>query len=250
MNFFINTHPARFALTLILCLSCTKKETAMDNTSSTEQSLTEQLAEKAENSKAKVPTETKAIMLKAIEDLKTSEVMSTALKEGSKIPHFTLPDVKKGTVRSSNLLEQGPLLIVFYRGGWCPYCNLQLRDLQKHYREIQETGALLVAISPEAPDQTAETVKDGELDYYVLSDADGKVGQSFGLMYKLPNDLIEVYKGFGIDLEKSNANKNWELPLAATYIIRRDGTVAYAFVDADYKKRAETKDIIKKLKSL
>lgn len=210
-------------------------------------SLTEQLAQRAEMSAGKTPAEKRKIMVKAIEDLKASQVMKTALKKGDKIPHFKLRDVKKGPVTSQDLLKKGPLVLVFYRGGWCPYCNLQLRDLQSHLKEIKAQGAELVAISPEAPDETASTVQKQELGYYVLSDRYGGVGKAFGLMYELPKDLIGVYEKFGIHLDQTNGNKKWELPLAATYIVNKKGIIEYAFVEADYKLRAETKDIIKKL---
>jgi len=214
------------------------------------ESLTEQLRDKAADSIEKLPKEALAIMNNAIEEVKTLEVVKTALKVGDRLPNFSLPDVQKGMVNSLELLKKGPLLISFYRGGWCPYCNLQLRDLQVHLPQIKETGAQLVAISPQVPDETAETVKKDELDFLVLSDAQGKVGEQFGLMFKLPDDLLTIYRKFGIDLEKANGNDSGELPLAATYIVNTEGKIVYAFVDEDYKKRAETKDLIETLKGL
>lgn len=239
-------------LIFFLC-QCTKKNptsNAKSQTPSGDPTLTEQLAEKAAASAQKTPIEIKQVMFKAIEDLKNSQILEKALKKGDKIPSFELHDVQKGRVQSSELLQKGPLLLIFYRGGWCPYCNLQLRDLQKNLKAIRSTGAQLVAISPEVPDQTAETVKKENLEYFVLSDADGEVGKKFGLMFQLPEDLKGVYLKFGIDLEKSNGNRNWELPLAATYIVNRQGEIIYSFVDADYKKRADTLDLIKILKEL
>jgi peroxiredoxin len=213
-------------------------------------SLTEQLQSKADASKAKSPKEVKAIMAKAIADLKASDVMKKALKKGDQIPEFSLEDINKGKVNSKDLLKKGPLVISFYRGGWCPYCNLQLRSLQTHLADIKKTGANLVAISPEAPDQTAETIKKQELGFYVLSDTEGKVAQSFGLTFALSKDLKKLYQKFGIELDKHNANKKWELPLSATYIVSKKGKIIYSFVDADYKKRAETSDLVRILDSI
>ena len=206
--------------------------------------LTQQLEQTAAQSAAKSPDEIKKIMFDAIAELKKSAIINSALKVGDRIPAFSLPDVKRGLISSSELLKKGPLIVTFYRGGWCPYCNLQLHDLQLHLKEIRATGAELVAISPEKPDQTAATIKKNELDFYVLSDTDGKVSKQFGLNYPLSAELKDVYKKFGIDLELANGNKNWELPLAATYIINTQGVISYAFVDADYKKRAETLELI------
>lgn len=215
-----------------------------------ELTLTEQLKQKADESASKSPDEVKKTMMAALEDLRKSKIAEKALKKGDSIPSFELPDVKKGLVSSKELLEKGPLIIVFYRGGWCPYCNLQLRDLQKSISEINDLGGQLVAISPEAPDNARETVKKQGLGYYVLSDVKADVGKKFGLMFTLPEDLIELYKKFGIDLNKANASQKWELPLAATYIVNKDGKITYSFVDVDYKKRAETKDLIAVLKKI
>lgn len=208
-------------------------------------SLKAQLEEKAKASADQSPAEVKKVMQDAIKELQQSEVMKSALKKGDKMPAFVLNDIKKGAVKSQDLLKKGPLVVVFYRGGWCPYCNFQLRDIQLHLDDIKKAGANLVAISPEAPDRTADTIKKDDLQFYVLSDTDGKVIKSFGLMFNLSEDLIAVYKKFSINLDQQNASKKWELPLAATYIVGQDGKVVYAFVDADYKKRAETTELVK-----
>ncbi len=220
------------------------------NDSTSVSPLKKQLSELAEKARSKRPEKQRQIMTQAIEDLKKSQIMKTALKKGDKIPHFKLRDIYKGAVTSQELLKKGPLLIVFYRGGWCPYCNLQLRDLQFHLKEIKETGAELVAISPEAPDETAKTIAKQKIDYYVLSDRYGGVGKAFGLMFELPKELISLYKEFSIHLDQSNGHKKWELPLAATYIVNQKGIIEYAFIEADYKLRAETSELILKLKSL
>lgn len=215
-----------------------------------DKSLTEQLKERAEVSAQNSPQKTRMIMENAIEELRNSTVMQSALKKGDKIPKFSLNDVKRGKVDSHELLKKGPLIITFYRGGWCPYCNLQLRDLQKHLATIKAQGAELVAISPERPDKTAETIKKQDLKFYVLSDNKGEVADLFGLTYKLPSELIDLYKKFGINLKKANGTSEWELPLSATYIVNKNAEIVYAFVDADYKKRAETKELVRILKSL
>ncbi len=109
---------------------------------------------------------------------------------------------------------------------------------------------LPVAISPQTPDNSLSTAKKDELTFYVLSDVGSKVGKRFGLTYKLPEDLKGLYKSFGLDLEKSNGTPDWELPLAATYIVDSEGRITYSFVEVDYKKRAETQDVLKKLRAL
>jgi len=214
------------------------------------QTLTEQLAAKAAASSENTPPEVQAVMKKAIQDLRASDIEEKALKKGDSLPAFTLPGVDGKAISSVALLKQGPLVVSFYRGGWCPYCNLQLHDLQKHLSEIHAKGAQLVAISPQTPDASLSTAEKAELKFHVLSDKDGQVARRFGLLYKMPPDLVELYRGFGLDLEKSNGNKNWELPLAATYVVSKDGKIVYSFVDADYKKRAETVDLLRVLEGL
>lgn len=209
-----------------------------------EMSLKEQLEKKASSSSGKTPKEIKKIMDDALDLIRKSKIVESATKTGDDMPSFQLEYIKAGKVSSSELLKKGPLLIVFYRGGWCPYCNLQLRDLQKHLKSINAAGASLVAISPEAPDETAKTVKKSQLGFYVLSDVKGEVAKSFGLTFPLPKDLVGVYKKFGIELDKVNATKKWELPLSATYIVDSDGKIVYSFVEADYRKRAETSELV------
>jgi peroxiredoxin len=212
--------------------------------------LTDQLKAKADASAAMAPADKQAIMAKAIEDLRRSGLAERAVKSGQVMPSFTLPDVKRGVVSSQDLLKQGPLVVVFYRGGWCPYCNLELHDLQKYLPEFRKRNAQLVAISPQTPDNSLSTAQKAALTFYVLSDAGGHVARSFGLMYKLPEELVKVYQGFGLDLAKQNGTTDWELPLAATYVVAPDGKIVYSFVDPDYKKRAETRTLLKALDSI
>ena len=215
-----------------------------------EKTLTEQLREKVEAANAKAPSEKRKIMDDAIEQLRSSHLVDHALKKGGTLPHFTLPNVDGKTIDSKILLNEGPLVVVFYRGGWCPYCNLQLHDLQKNLAKIQSLGAHLIAISPQTPDNSLTTAQKSDLKFYVLSDVENRVARKFGLVYKLPKNLVGLYKDFGIDLQKSNGNESNELPVSATYIADKKGKVVYSFLDADYKKRAETMDLVKVLESL
>ena len=150
---------------------------------SSDSTLTEQIKEKADAAKAKSPHEKQAIMEKAIDDLRKSKIVEQALKKGNTMPMFALPDVTRGRVKSDELLKKGPLVVVFYRGGWCPYCNLQLNDLQKHLAKIQSLGAQLVAISPQTPDNSVATAEKAQLKFYVLSDVGNKMARQFGLVY-------------------------------------------------------------------
>jgi peroxiredoxin len=214
------------------------------------QSLTQQLEQKAAMSRKNADAKRLQIMDSATDKLRKSNIIDSALTKGQRMPEFSLPDASGKIINSKDLIEKGPVVIVFYRGGWCPYCNLHLRDLQKNIDAIYKTGATIVAISPQAPPSTKETKQKNQLDFFVLSDVKNIVANKFGLVFELPQDLIELYQSFGIDLTKSNAGKEWKLPLAATYIVNKSGEIVYSFLDVDYKKRAETKDIIAFLKNM
>jgi len=232
---------------LALASSAFASEPAVAETTAT---LTQQLQSLADASKSKTPAEKRAIMDGAIDKLRASNILEKAAKKGDTMPAFSLPDVSRGTVASSNLLKRGPLVVVFYRGDWCPYCNLQLLDLQKHLGELEGLGARLVAISPQTPDNSVTTAQKRGLTYYVVSDANSRVAAKFGLMFRLPPELKKLYADFGLNLEKSNGAREWSLPVAATYVVSREGEIVYSFLDVDYKKRAETADVIDALKRL
>lgn len=207
------------------------------------ESLESQLAVKRNASKAKRPSPTRTIMEKATADLKKSG-LKKAIVMGKKAPDFTLESFKDGQFSLKDALKKGPVVVTFYRGGWCPYCNLQLKAYEARYQDFVKAGATLIAISPEKPSNAKETADANKVSFDLLYDQDNRVARRFGLVFKVGDDLKEVYKSFGIDLKKSQGNDQWELPLAATYVIAKDGTVLYSFVDADYTKRAEPQVLI------
>ncbi|GAA0719879.1 peroxiredoxin-like family protein [Aquimarina litoralis] len=211
-------------------------------------SLTAQLKEKAALSANKIPETIQKIMNNGIDNLRDSQLTARALKTGDKIPEISLPNAANKTISIQELLLNKKVVLSFYRGGWCPYCNLELRALQQYQDKFEELGATLVAISPETPDNSLSTSEKNNLSFEVLSDIDNKVANEFNLVFTLPKDLTEVYKGFGIDLVKSNGNEDQQLPIAATYVIDQDGTIIYDFIKEDYKERADPEDIYNSLK--
>ncbi|KAI1207833.1 AhpC-TSA-domain-containing protein [Annulohypoxylon truncatum] len=164
---------------------------------------------------------------------------SGAIKVGQKIPGFSLPDSVGKTVSSAELLAAGPLLITFYRGGWCPFCNLALHALQARLPEIKAKGVTLVAITPELPDSSLTTAEKQGLEYPVLSDVGNKFAHQLGIVWKQPDELREVFAKIGNDLEKRNGDDSMEVPIPATLLVDRDGTVKNMFLDANYAKRVE-----------
>jgi peroxiredoxin len=172
------------------------------------------------------------------------------LKAGDPAPDFRLPDVRGCQVRLRDLLAKGPVVVSFYRGGWCPYCNLELRALQNALPEIKQLGAQLVAISPQTPDESLSTAEKNELEFAVLSDIGSATAKAYGIAFDLTEELRPIYSRLGHALPDKNGDDSWILPIPATYVIDKDGIVALAFVDVDYRNRLEPAEIVATLKTL
>lgn len=199
-------------------------------------------------SSGRISPEKKKIMDEAAEELRASRLIRKALKVGGLMPDFSLPDSSGKTVRLRDLLKGGPVILAFYRGSWCPYCNAQLASYQEHLGAFKAKGARLIGVTPEKPDLTALMQEGKKLEFTILTDAGNKLAKQLGLVFGVPEELKKLYLQFGIDLEKSQGNPDWELPVPATYVVAKDGRIIYAFVDPDYTHRADPGDILKALK--
>jgi peroxiredoxin len=198
----------------------------------------------------KAPPPVVAIMHKATADLIASGQADRALKAGAAAPAFELPDAHGNLMRSAALLARGPLVITFYRGVWCPYCNMDLQALEDAADEIRTLGASLVAISPQTAPNRRKSERENALSFPILSDHGNALADKFGLRYRLPDDLIAVYKGFGNDLAVGNGEPSWTLPMPARYVIDSNGVIAYAEVNADYTKRPDPSELFPVLRRL
>jgi len=211
-------------------------------------SLKEQLAEYRAGWYQRVPAERQAIMQRHIDQLRSGAIARTMLKVGDRAPAIVLENAKGAIVDVGTLLKKGPVIVAFYRGDWCPYCNLELKAFQEILPEIVAVGASLVAISPEKPDDTVSTAEKNALTFEVLSDVGQKVGRAFGLVYEFTEELKRAYQGFNLDIPARNGTPDeWALPVAATYVIDRDGSIIYAYTDVDYRDRADPRDVLKVL---
>lgn len=197
----------------------------------------------------KASLEKQKLYAQAIKELEASGV-AQGLKTGDHAPNFTLPDATGKIVSLSETLTKGPVILTFYRGGWCPYCNLELRAYQRALPEIREAGAKLIAVSPQTPDASLTTKEKDELEFTVLSDVGGKVAHHYDLVFKLQDYLIDLYKQSGLDVPAHNGNDTWELPKPATFVIDQHGTIVFAHVDSDYRNRTEPSEVIKIVKGL
>lgn len=213
-------------------------------------SLQDQIDEYKAGFRSKVPEEVQAIMVEATKTLSATNIVDKAPKAGDTLPEFSLQNHKGGTTNLSTLLAKGPVIVTFYRGGWCPYCNLELRAYQEILPEIQAAGAQLVAITPELPDNSLSTAEKNELNFEVLSDVNADYARSLGLVFTLPEELRPIYSNFNIHIEEHNGKGQFDLPLAATYLIDQNGVIANAFVDADYTKRQEPREVLAALEQL
>ncbi len=185
-----------------------------------------------------------------INELRASFALETAIRAGDKAPDFTLPDAQGKTVSLGTLLEAGPAVVTFYRGGWCPYCNIQLRAYQMILPDVTALGARLVAISPQLPDGSLSTAEANKLTFDVLSDVGNGVARSFGLVWSLPEELRAALRSNDKALPAINGDDSWELPVPATYVIARDDRVALAAIDVDYRNRLEPDAVLTALRSL
>jgi peroxiredoxin len=191
-----------------------------------------------------VPRSAIETMHRATAELIESGAAQRASKAGDVIPSFLLRDPEGNVVNSADLLKRGPLVLSFYRGVWCPYCNMELQALEAAKPEFDKVGASLVAISPQTAPNSRKSVRQNKLSFPILSDEKGKVGATFGLRFNLPDYLIELYKQLRNDLPTFNDDPSWTLPMPARYVIGQDGMILYSEVNPDYTRRPEPEDMI------
>lgn len=212
--------------------------------------LHEAIAAYIAEARASRPADVLQAMARSTQELKDSGIEDRALKVGDSVPDFELPNQYGVRRRFSEYLAQAPVVLNIYRGGWCPYCNMEMKALHDSLPEITARGALLVGMSPEMPDRAATSAENNELGIDILSDTGNEVAERMGLVFELPQALRPVYEKFGIDIPAYNGDDSFRLPVPASYIIRRDGIIAFAFVNADYTQRLEPSVIVNKLDEL
>lgn len=184
------------------------------------------------------------------DNLALQALAAKALRAGDRFPAIVLMNQLGEELDLGMLANEQPLLVTFYRGGWCPYCNLELRAYQKALPEILALGARLVAITPETPDNSLSTAEKSDLSFPVLSDAKGLLSEALGIRFELSPAIQALYQKFGHDLPARNGDDRWSLPMPATFVVEKGGVIAFAFVDPDYRKRLEPDAAVDVLRSL
>lgn len=195
-----------------------------------------------------VPPSVIETMHRATAELIASGAAGRALKAGDRAPAFTLHDPDGKPVSSAELLAQGLLVVSFYRGVWCPYCNMELQALQAALPDFEASGAKLVAISPQTAVNSRKSVRQNALGFPILSDTHNDVAASFGLRFELPDYLVELYKALKNDLPSFNGDPSWTLPMPGRFVIGQDGIILYAEVNPDYTRRPEPEDMLPALR--
>ena len=173
-----------------------------------------------------------------------------ALKAGDRAPEFTLTDSDGNSVSSRELLTKGPLVLTFYRGVWCPYCNLELQALEEVVDDIKSRGATLLAVSPQNAVNSRKSQRQNKLSFPILTDQNGDLAEQFGLRWTLQPYLVDVFKMFQVELPVFHDDDKWTLPMPARYVIAQDGAIAYAEVNPDYTRRPEPSDLFPVLDQL
>ena len=191
-----------------------------------------------------------AMVAADIEALRASGILDRAARPGDRMPGLTLPGADGKPVDLGDLATRGPLVLTFYRGGWCPYCNIELRAFQEQLGAFKAIGATLVAVSPERPDDSLDTVEKNGLAFPVLSDVNGRLADGLGIRFHLVREIVNLHRRFGIDLPTRNGDGAWALPIPATYVVAQDGTILAAFVDPDYRRRIAPETALRVLDSL
>jgi peroxiredoxin len=188
---------------------------------------------------------------RGIKELTSSGQADRVTKVGAHAPGFALKDSDGQVVKSAELLKRGPLVVTFYRGAWCPYCNLDLKALQGTLPDILSRGATLVAISPQNAANSRKSIRQHDITFPILSDPGGDISAAYGLRYAFPDYLIELYRNvFKNDLALVNDDSSWTLPMPARFVIRPDGMVVYAEASPDCTRRPDPSELVPTLDRL
>ncbi len=231
----------KFLLLIALVFSCNKEPA---------KSLTQKIAEHKQASTGKIPEEIKELFAKATDDLAKTGIAENALSEGNKLPNFEILSTSGEKVMINTLYEDKYLVIDFYRGGWCPYCKLELQTYQELLEDFIQAGARVIAISPDTVLESKKTKDKNKLSFELYSDPNNEAAKKLGLAFQVDSKVIEVYKKFGIDLEASQGNSENTLPMPGTYVVDKSGKIVFAFLNPDYTMRAEPSEVLEIVKGL
>ena len=249
MRFSMKNLPSVLSLSLLLSLASASVTSYAAETIESYADKTKKSMEKMQKKRTTWTDADKAIM-KAASDKLANELPNPGLKAGNKAPNFKLKNAFGHTVELYKTLKKGPVVLIFYRGAWCPYCNLHLHALKNALPEFEKFDAQVIAVSPQSPDKSAEQVKKDGFPFEVLSDSSSKVMKDYKLYFELPSDLMRIYKEHGLDIEEFNGAGRNGLPTPGAFIIDTNGVIRTMQAEVDYKSRMAPEDILKALAKL
>ncbi|OCA77999.1 alkyl hydroperoxide reductase [Chryseobacterium contaminans] len=209
--------------------------------------LAKQLEHLNQELSSQLPQEILNAFGKSIEDLKTKRMEENSIQIGDQMPEFSLPNALGTLINSEEIFKNGKVILAFYRGSWCPYCNLELKFLQDNLSRIKEKGATLIAISPQSPDHSLSLAEKNNLEFEILTDAENNFAQKLGIVFQLQDFVLPYYKGLGIHLSDFNKNNDNTLPVPAVFVINENKVITYKFLDVNYMNRVDVEDLIKAL---
>ena len=194
-----------------------------------------------------VPQEVLEAFGKSIKDLKTKNIEEKSIKLGAIMPDFSLPNAKNEIIHSKEILKSGKMIIAFYRGSWCPYCNLELKALQENLSKINDKKVSLVAISPQRPDNSLSIIEKHNLTFEVLTDKDNTFAKQLGIVFELQDFVLPFYNALGINLSSFNKNDDNSLPIPAVFVVNENGIIIYKFADVNYMNRIDIDELLNTL---
>lgn len=209
--------------------------------------LAQQIEELNTSLAKQLPIEILEVFAKSIADLKNLNMEDNVIKTGELFPDFNLPNTNNKNVLLKELLKNGKVILAFFRGGWCPYCNIELKALQNNLKQITERGATLVAISPQTPRYSEELRNNHHLGFELLTDEDNALAKQVGISFVLQDFVLPIYNNLGINLSAYHENDNNELPIPAVFVVDTDSTITYRFVDTNYMNRIDIQELIERL---
>lgn len=196
---------------------------------------------------SQLPQEILNVFGKSIEDLKTKRMEENSIQIGDQMPEFSLPNALGTIINSEEIFKNGKVILAFYRGSWCPYCNLELKFLQDKLSQIKDKGARLIAISPQSPDHSLSMSEKNNLEFEVLTDFDNRFAKKLGITFRLQDFVLPYYKGLGIDLSDFNKNNDNILPVPAVFVVNENKVITYKFLDVNYMNRVDVEELIEAL---
>ncbi len=207
-----------------------------------DKSLTEQLDQKRQKGSKSMPAHVKKEFSRALKELKASGIEQKAVKHGQMVPSF-----KINGLDFKNFYTKKPVVLKFYRGNWCPYCQIEMNAYEKSKDKIEAKGYQLIVLTPDTKKEIKKFRNKQSISFSIFQDKDNYIAKKFGIAFKLDEKVEKLYQGFGINLKRNQENDMGELPLPGTYVIDKKGKIKFAFIDADYTKRLDPIELLKHL---